>query len=160
MGSNNIEAGHIVGVSEHVKEMVASFKTLTVWGKEPSQEAMDKWFDGGSADTSGMAVRAGQPTRYLNWWMARMEHTIGGNGFAVGKKLSLADILLYNVFMDTLSPEQTARGVPRFRCEPFCNKARTDAALAKHPKILASCNSVASHPNIQKWLAMRGVQTF
>lgn len=160
MGKCNVEAAQITSVSEHVKEMTASFKSVVPWGKQPSPESLDKWFNGGSNDLSGVAVRTGQSSRYLNWWMGRMELSLGTKGFAVGAQMSLADILLFNAFMDTLSPEKTASGVPRYRCEPFGDKARTDAALAKHPKILASCNVVAAHPNIQKWIKNRDVQMF
>jgi glutathione S-transferase len=160
MGKDNIEAAQIVSVSEHLKEMIASFRTLVAWNKVPDPAALDKWFEGGAVDLTGMADRPGQGTRYMKWWMGRMETVMGPNGFAVGSKLSLADILLYYTLKDSLSPEQAAPGVPRWRCEPFCDSKRTDAALAKHPKILASCEKVATNPNIQKWLSMRGVNTF
>jgi glutathione S-transferase len=156
MGGNNIESAQIVTITEHVKEMITAFKGVVPWGKEPPSDALDKWFTGGSTDFTGTAVRAGQSTRYLNWWMGRIEPIIGSKGFAVGSQLSLADIVLFNTFMDTLSEEQAAAGVPKWRREPFCDQARTNAALARHPKILASCTTVATHPHIQKWLQIRG----
>lgn len=160
MGSSNIESAQIVSIAEHLKEMHGSFRTLVPANTTPKPENLDLWFDGGSTDLTGTADRKGQPTRYLKWWMGRMEHVVGGNGFAVGNKLSLADVLLYNSFMDTLRPEETAPGVFPYRTQPFASQARTAAVLAKHPKIQASCNTVATHPNIKKWLSMRGVQMF
>ena len=160
MGKNNIEAAQIISVAEHLKEMKSSFLSLVTWGVEPKPEALDQWFDQGSTDIIGTADRKGQSKRYLKWYMGRLEPTLNTNGYAVGNQLSLADVLLYNTFMDTLELEQRANGVPNFRCEPFCNKERTELALAQHPRTLSSCHSVAAHPHIKKWLGMRGVQMF
>lgn len=160
MGSNSLEAAQIVSIAEHLKEMQASFRTLVPPNTNPKPENLDLWFEGGSSDLTGTAERKSQSTRYLKWWMGRMELVVGGDGFAVGGKLSLADVLFFNSFVDTLKPEETAPGSMKYRREPFSSQARTAAVLAKHPKIQASCNTVASNPNIQKWLSMRGVQYF
>lgn len=160
MGGDSFEAAHIVSIAEHLKEMHGSFRSLVPNNTVPKPENLDLWFDGGATDVTGMAVRKDQPTRYLQWWMGRMERTLDSHGFAVGKKLSLADVLLYSSFVDTLRPEETAPGVASYRTQPFASQTRTAAMLAKHPKILASCNTVATNANIKKWLAMRGVQNF
>ena len=160
MGSNNIEAAHIVSISEHLKEMHTQYKTLVPWATEPKPEAQDKWFEGGAKDLTGVAVRNDQSTRYLSWWLGRMEPTLGNKGFAVGNKLSLADVLLFSSFADSLTPEQARPKLPVWRREPFGSKERTNEALQKHPRILASCNAVASNANIKKWLSMRGLQDF
>jgi len=109
---------------------------------------------------SGAADRAGYSTRYLTWWMGRIEAGIESNsGFAVGSKLSLADVLLYYAFGETLSEADGAATSAGNRA-PFASKERIDAKLASHPKIAASVAAVASHPNVQKWIATRGPQGF
>jgi hypothetical protein len=50
--------------------------------------------------------------------------------------------------------------VIRYRREPFGSKAQTDAALAAFPNIAKVCATVAAHPQIVKWLAMRGITNF
>ena len=160
MGGNNMEAAQIMAISEHLKEMQGSFKTITTNNVAPTPEALNLWFDGGAKDITGHADRPGQPQRYLTWWMGRIESVLGSKGFAVGGKLSLADVLLYSTFADSLSDEQTSKHCPEFKRFPFSDAQRSTAALVKHPKMNASCNTVAANANIQKWLKMRGVQNF
>jgi len=159
MGNNAWDAAQILSIHEHVKELNAAFRTVVPWGAEPTVEALDKWFDGGANDVTGVADRAGQSTRYLTWFMGRIEATLGNQGFAVGDKLSLADVLLFQLFGEFLKAEE-AGDLPAFRRFPFTDKERTDAKLAAHPKIKASVDAVANNANVQKWLAMRGVQGF
>ena len=102
MGKSSLEAAQIISISEHLKEMNTAYRTIVPWGAEPSKDALDKWFDQGATDVTGTADRAGQPTRYLTWWMGRIEAVLGSSGFAVGDSLSLADVLLYNVFSEHL----------------------------------------------------------
>ena len=163
MGSNNWEAAQIISIQEHLKEMLTAFRTLaalTPWGAAPSAESIDKWFDEGATDVSGPADRSGYSTRYLTWWMGRIEAALGDKGFAVGDKLSLADVLIYNLFGDYLKPEEAPAELPEYKRYPFTDKERTDAALAKHSKIKASVDAVANHLGMQKWLEIRGVQSF
>lgn len=160
LGSNNLEAAQIIAVTEHVKEMMTAFRNIVKWGEEPTTEALDKWFNEGATDVSGPAAREGQSTRYLTWWMGRMEADLGDKGFAVGNKLSLADVMLFYVFADVLTEGQAKPDAAAWRKEPFCSKERTDAALAKHPKLKAAVDAVLSNEGIQKHLANRGVQGF
>jgi len=102
MGKSSLEAAQIISISEHLKEMNTAYRTIVPWGAEPSKDALDKWFDQGATDVTGTADRAGQSTRYLTWWMGRIEAVLGSSGFAVGDSLSLADVLLYNVFSEHL----------------------------------------------------------
>ena len=159
MGSNTWEAAHILAVNEHLKEMITVFRTVVPWGEEPTTEKLDKWFDSGATDITGPADRAGHSHRFLTWWMGRIEAALGNEGFAVGHKLSLADVLLFTIFGDYLREEEAGE-LPLWRRFFFCDKERTDAALAKHPKIKASVDAVAANANVQKWLATRGPQAF
>jgi glutathione S-transferase len=160
MGSNNLEAAQIISIQEHIKEMLTAYRTVTPYGSEPTPEQMDTWFNQGSTDLTGNAERAGYSTRYLKWWMGRMENVMGTKGYAVGDKLSLADVLLYNAFGEHLKDSEAAEGVTASRRGAFGSKERTDAALANHPRIKASVDAVANNANIQKWLSIRGVQGF
>lgn len=159
MGANTLEAAKILAITEHLKEMNTAWRGLVAYGTEPSAEALDKWFNQGAKDVTGVADRAGYSTRYATWWMGRIEACLEDHGFAVGNKLSLADVLLYNTFGETLAAEQ-AGDMPQWKRECFGSKALTDAALAKHPKIARSVAAVAANANVQKWLATRGVQGF
>lgn len=160
MGNNTFEAGHILSIVEHVNEMAGAWGALTPWGTVPTAENLDLWFDGGAKDVTGAAVSADKSTRYLTWWMGRIEAVLGSGGFAVGDKLSLADVMLYYLFFETLTDENCAPDFPQSRREPFGSKERTDALLAKHPKISASVQAVANNENIQRWRKERGVQQF
>jgi len=160
MGSSTLEAAKIISISEHLKELNTAWRSVVAWGKEASAEDLDKWFDSGATDVTGIADRAGQPTRYAKWFMGRIEATLGDGGFAVGSKLSLADVLLYYTFAEQLKASEVAEGTPAWRMEPFCSAARTSAALASYPKISASCANVAANENFQRWLSTRGVQQF
>jgi len=159
MGASNLEAAKILSIAEHIREMRTKWSELVPYGTEPSEEALDKWFDGGATDTTGVADRAGQPTRYLKWWMGRIEQTLGDAGFAVGSALSLADLLLYNSFAEFLRDEEAGE-LAQWKREPFGSKSRTDAAIANCPKLSASIAQVAANANIQQWLSTRGVQMF
>jgi len=160
MGSNHLEAAQIISIAEHLKEMNTAYRALVPWGVEPTEAQLDTWFNSGATDVSGTADRAGQPTRYLTWWMGRIEKTLASTGFAVGDKLSLADVLLYNCFGEHLKDSEAKEGFSASRRVPFASMERTAAALAAHPRIKASVEAVANNANHQKWLAMRGVQDF
>eukprot|EP00981_Chlorochromonas_danica_P013399 scaffold6314_cov273-Ochromonas_danica.AAC.12 len=159
MGKNLLETTRIIGVQEHLKETVTAFRTLAPWDVEPTAEALNKWFDGGALDVDGPADMSKYSERFLTWFMGRIEKTLDDKGFAVGDSLSLADVLIYNVFGENLSEEQGPE-LPACKRETFGSKARTDAALAKHPKLQAIVQAVANNGNVKKYLAARGVQTF
>ena len=160
MGDSLYDAGHILSISEHIKEMLQAYMKLVPWGTEPTAENMDAWFDQGATDVTGPADRAGASTRYLTWFMGRIEQVLGTDGFAVGGKLSLADVLIYYSLFETLGDDHCNPDTPQYKREPFGSKARTDALLDKHPRLKASCLSVANNENIQKWRSLRGVQGF
>jgi glutathione S-transferase len=160
MGSNHLEAAQIISIGEHLKELSAAYATIVPRGSEPTEDQLNTWFDTGSTDASGAADRAGYATRYLQWWLGRIENSLGSKGFAVGDKLSLADLYLYNALAEHLSEEQAKEGLSASRKAAFASKERTDALVAKYPKIQASINAVAANANHQKWLSIRGVQGF
>lgn len=146
MGSSTFETAKIIEFSEHIKELNTAFRALVPWGSTPSEEKMAIFFDSEEAtDYEGPADGSKRSARQLKWFLGRMEKLVGGDGFAVGGKLSLADVQLYNTFADKLGDLS----------EPFTSAARTDAALDKCPKIKACIASVANHENVKKWLEER-----
>eukprot|EP01041_Mallomonas_annulata_P002784 gene2784-5481_t len=159
-GESNLEAAKILAISEHIREMMDSYKSLVPYGAAPTEEALNTWFEGGAKDISGPADYNDR-NRYFLWYMGRIEQSLDSSGYAVGGKISLADVLLYRTLCDYLKDEEAPPTLDQWKRSPFGgNKAKIDSMLTNYPKIHASCNAVASHPNIQKWLAMRGVQQF
>ncbi len=160
LGDNNLEAAQILSIGEHLREMLNVHKKIVPPGTEPSIENANIWFDTGAEDDNGIADRSKQSTRYLKWWLGRIERALGSNGFAVGSKLSLADIQIYYVFAETLTDAESPEGFPQWKRQPFGNKARMEAILTNYPKISSSINAVAGNVNFQKWLSTRGPQDF
>lgn len=159
MGNNELEGAQILAISEHIKEMNVAFAKVVPPYTEPTDEQLDTWYNTGAEDVKGTADMMKRPERQLKWWAGRIEANVGEGGFAVGSKLSLADVLLYNVFMETLKEEECQPGVPAFRKGPFAGSTtRMEAALANYPKIKACCENVQKQPNMQKWLSTRGKQ--
>lgn len=160
MGSSSFEAAQIISISEHLKEMMTAYRTVMPWGVEPTAEVITKWFESGATDSTGPADSSQRSARFLTWWMGRLETVVGSDGFAVGSKLSLADVLIYNSFAEHLTAAELPSGTPAWKGEPFYSQEATAKALAKFPKLSAICETVASNPNAQKWLSIRGVQSF
>ena len=64
MGSSTFDAGHIIGLSEHLKEMIQAYMKLVPWGTEPSEEALTAWFE----VSSGGFYPAWLRPRWWWWW--------------------------------------------------------------------------------------------
>jgi glutathione S-transferase len=170
MGKTNVEGAQIISIAEHLREVVAAYRALVPYGTAPTEEDTKKWFEEGSKDSAGTAERSGRSTRYLTWFLGRiekaLEHVASGrkteSPFAVGDQISLADVLMYNTFAEhlrttDLSPDSTLGKHVR---EPFGDAVVMSAVLHHYPRISSSIASVANHPNFQKWLDVRGVQGF
>lgn len=72
----------------------------------------------------------GQGERYLTWWMGRIEQALDAEGYAIGDKLSLADLYIYNSFQETLREEEAvSESLPRWRREPFGDLAAVTKKL-------------------------------
>lgn len=161
LGASPSEAAQILAFGEHIKELREKYTALVPYGTEPSPASLDAFFDDATAtDFTGPADGSKRGSRYLLWFMGRMEKLVGADGFAVGGKLSLADILIFNAFADSLTADQVLGELPVHRREPFGSLARTQAALAKHPNLAKVVATVANHPNIKKWMETRGKQGF
>ena len=161
MGKSVFEASQIISFEEHLKELSTAFRGLVPYGSEPTPEALSKFFDLDEAsDYSGPADGAKRPSRFLRWYMGRLEGLLPGDGFAVGGALSLADVLIFSNFGDSLAADETFTEVPAHRREPFASKERVDEALARHPKIRAVVDNVRTNKGVANWLATRGKQGF
>lgn len=158
MGDNLFESAKCLEVQEHVAEIKQVWYKLTPYGEEPTKENMDKFFDAGGNDTEGVAQSRGD--RYLTWYLGRLNAAItGNNGFAVGNRLSLADLVIYNCFAEVLTKEENPERPDHFRHQ-FADAARTETLVSKFPKVKASIDAVKANANVQKWLATRGPQAF
>lgn len=146
MGDTPLEGAKIVMIQEHLKEMSAAWRGVMPMGAEVTPEMLNKWFGGGSEDRSpAPADAAGRNERFFWWWAGRIESVVGEGGFAVGSKLSLADVLVFRTFADG----------PSNVMEPMGSKAHTDAALAACPRLSAIIGRVSAEPGMQKFLEMR-----
>lgn len=159
-GDSNLQTAQVISIFEHVKEMITAYRSLVPAGTEPTAEATEKWFNDGATDVTGTADSSQRSSRYLKWWMGRIEEALDNSGFAVGNKISAADVALYYAFAEELKSEEASEGFPQWRREPFASKSLIQAALPKYPKLKASIDAVANNENFQKWLTMRGPQAF
>ena len=157
-GDSVLETAKILELQEHLGEIKQTWYKLVPFGTEATAENLDKFFTEGGVDNEGIAGSRGD--RFGKWFVGRIETSLTGTGgFAVGNRLSLADVLLYNLFAETLTEEEGPEK-PATAREPFTSLARTNELIASCPKILASIAAVKSNEHVQKWLAMRGPQAF
>jgi glutathione S-transferase len=158
LGDSTFEAAKCMEVMAHLQELKTEWYKLVPYGTTPTDETLATWFTGGANDTQGPAQ--GRGTRFLTWWMGRIEAGLTGtNGFAVGNRLSLADVLLYNNFAEALTAAE-APEMSEDKRSPFGSKAHSDKALAAFPRIAASVAKVAENENFKAYLAGRGPQGF
>ena len=160
LGDGPLEAAQIIAFHEHLAELNQQFRKLVPYGVEPDAAKLDTFFGAsGATDFAGPADGATRDSRNLLWYMGRLERLVG-DGFVVGGKLTLADVEVFRAFGDALTPEQAAPGLPAWRREPFSDASRTRAALAAHPRLQKIVDNVGAHPNIKKWIEVRGPQGF
>jgi len=160
LGDNDLQAGQILSVFEHLKECKEAYMKLVPWGSVPTKEQEDKWFgDDGALDKEGVAVMSNRNKRHLKWFLGRIEGIAGDKGHLVGDRISLADILMFFSFGDNLDAKVHA-DMEAFKREVFGNAARTNEALAGYPKLKAILEKVSADENLQKWLQTRGKQGF
>jgi len=156
LGANATEAATIFAFASHFKELTDAFTALVPYGTEPTAAAFAAFFDEKAAlDFSGSADMASRSKRGFCWYANRMEGLVGKDGFAVGNKTSLADILIFRYFGDVMraGPEnEKARPAQR---EPFESLARVAKALEKCPKLRAIIEKVRGNAKLAAYLASR-----
>jgi glutathione S-transferase len=139
-GTNNIEAGQIDALCEIVQDCSDAF------GKADDK---DEWFS-----TEDMA----QGKRGLFYYITGLNGLVGGDGFSVGGKFSMADCVIYRFFGETADTAGLF-GAPR--SEPMNSSEKTNAALAKWaPGLAAIVKAFGESADMQKYLAGRGEQLF
>jgi len=158
-GKTPLEAARIQAIAEHIAELRLAFRGLVPYGVEPSAEALDKWFNEGATDVSGVADGTNR-SRYLKWFTGRIEATLQDNGFAVGNSISLADVLLYNVYAEVLGKDEGGSEKPPYALHFFGSLERTNEVVKHHPRLTKILKTVQANPNLQKWLGQRGKQAF
>ena len=159
-GSTPLETAQIVAFDAHMTELGAAYSKLVPWGSTPSDEILATLFDDATAnDLTGPADGSKASSRNIRWFAGRMEALVGADGFAVGGKLSLADVLIFARFGDCL-PEAGHEKVAKHMREPFGSLERTQKLLAAHPRLAKIVANVAANAGVQKWLAMRANNSF
>ncbi len=159
MGTTAAEAAQIIAIAEHVKELVTSYRRLVPYGTDPSPAAIATFFEDTTAsDVTGAADYAHEKLRFLLWHLSRIQQVVGSAGFAVGDRLSLADVLLFCALGDTLAADRAKGQLPRWKREPFGDAARTAAVLQRFPRI-AACVASAEKAAAE-WLRVRPAQEF
>ena len=122
-GSNEIEEAHIDMIGEHVSDIKQKYGDVRV-GKSGEELAQAK---------------AKFLTEDLPKWYQKLEKTLVlSQGFAVGSKISLADVLIHGLVKDY-----------------FDDKEKSEAAIQGLPKLIASANAVETVA--KTWLETRPV---
>lgn len=162
LGDSALQGAQIMCVVENVRECMRAFRQVLPYGKEPTEEALTAWFDTNEAtDLSGPAVGKLRSKRACQWYMGRLEKLVGAHSkFAVGTKLSLADVVIFRAFAETMREDKAPKGFAAYRRFPFGDERRSKVALNAHPRLKAICEAVAGHPNVMKWYEMQGPQRF
>ena len=111
MGSTDLEAAQIDMIGEHVRDI-----------KDAYQKAK-----GSHKDEALAAAQTEFVTVTLPTWLEKLEKTLGGNGFAVGSSISLADVYIYGLTQ-----------------EYFDHKDQVKEIASKFAKISASVTAVAT----------------
>lgn len=112
LGSSEIEAAQIDMITEHVRDIKQKYNDSKAGKKDEELAAAKQKF-----------LSEDLPT-----WLAKLEKTLSGNnGFAVGQKISLADVAIHNLIKDY-----------------FDDLVAASAATSSTPRVAASAESVAS----------------
>ena len=144
----------------HIKELSDAYRSLVPYGSEPTAAALDKFFDLNEArDSTGRADMTKRSSRFLRWYLGRIEALIPGDGYLVGGKTSLADVMLFDLIANDLSPE-SAPALSADKREPFTSATRTQAVLAAYPKTKAVIAKLSVNKNLAAWRAGRKNQMF
>lgn len=109
MGSNDLEAAYIDCLSEHVRDIKQKYADARA----------------GKKDEALAEAKANFLSNELPKWLEKLEKCLKGDGFAVGDKISLADINIHSLIADYFDDKEAAL-----------------AACANCPKLLASTAKV------------------
>ena len=129
MGKGKIDEAKIDAICEHVRDLRDAYQKARGNPFAPPtpeiEEAMAKWYD-----------------ETMKTWMGKLESVVGDQ-WCVGKKMSLADIVLYVALTQAFSDAEKAA-----------------ASYVDCPKVSAIVDNVGENAGIQKWLETRPENRF
>tara|TARA_B100000902_G_scaffold394487_1_gene450943 strand:- start:355 stop:1044 length:690 start_codon:yes stop_codon:yes gene_type:complete len=126
MGENNTEYGQIDSICECVRDFKDMYQKVRALPSEEKDAGMNEWF------TVTLVER-----------LTLLENLLGEDGFAVGNKLSLADVVLYS-----------------FITQFFDNKEASYNATLATPRLRKIVDSVGVHEKVVQWLEVRPKTSF
>ena len=119
MGTSDIEALRIDSLCECVRDFKDAYQSVRK--AENKVEATNEWF-----------------TKTLVEKLSLLENLVDGNGFTVGERLSLSDVVLY-----------------AFITQFFDNKEASMNATLASPKIRSVIENVSTVPQLVSWIEKR-----
>ena len=161
LGDSDLEAGQVMSVLASLDELNASMRKIIPYGVEPTEEQLNQFFDEPEHDVTGPAQRSNRDKRLFRWYCGRLENVICKDSeWAVGKRMSLADISIYRMLYDNLEGNQAHDNLKAYRREPLGSMKKVNEALRSYPKLLNICKTVKSDPSIKKYIEERLLQRF
>ena len=124
MGDNDIEAVRIDSLCECIRDFKDVYQSVRK--ADDKEKAMNEWF-----------------TKTLVEKLGLLENLVDGEGFSVGTKLSLSDVVIF-----------------AFITQFFDNKEASMNATLATPKIRSVVEKVSSVPQVVSWLEKRPVTGF
>lgn len=124
MGENELEALRIDSICECIRDFKDAYQSVRK--ADNKEQAMNEWF-----------------TKTLVEKLGLLENIVDGEGYSVGKKLSLSDVVMF-----------------AFITQFFDNKEASMNATLATPKIRSVVENVATVPQIVSWLEKRPVTGF
>ena len=126
MGNSDVEAGIIDSICEVVRDIKDMYQKVRRLPEEEKEAGLQEWF--------GVTM----PNKFLD-----LEHILGNDGYAVGTRTSLADIVLFAL-------------VTQF----FDNKEGAMNATNNTPRLRSIVQNIADNEAIKNWLDTRPITTF
>mmetsp|Transcript_99517 Transcript_99517/g.138226 ORF Transcript_99517/g.138226 Transcript_99517/m.138226 type:complete len:295 (+) Transcript_99517:13-897(+) len=162
LGDSTMETAQILSIQETLSEMKQAVRAIVDYPNPPTEEQLEMLFSDSAPDRSpAKADPAGRGKRYFKWFLGRLEYLVGSDGFAVGNRLSLADILLRHTLAENLPDSQCGKpDIASWRREPLMSAKRTAKLLEEFPKLKRIVENVEGQPGLARWLQIRGVQMF
>eukprot|EP00035_Acanthoeca_spectabilis_P020844 m.434857 g.434857 ORF g.434857 m.434857 type:complete len:296 (+) comp17779_c0_seq1:76-963(+) len=162
LGDTTVETAQILAIQETLKEMKNEIRKHVDYPNPPTEEQLEMFFSDSAPDRSPLkADPEGRGKRYFKWFLGRLEYLVGDNGYAVGNRVSLADVLIRYELGESLPDNQCGKAdIPAWRREPLMSAARTAALLEEFPKLRSIVANVNGQQGLQRWLQIRGVQMF
>lgn len=121
MGETSTQHAHIDSICECVRDFKEMYQKVRSLPEEEKGDGLKKWF-----------------TETLVEKLGLIENLLGENGYSVGGKLSLSDVVLFS-----------------FITQFFDNHEASYNATLATPKLRAIVDNVASHEKVIEWLEKR-----